>query len=150
GDAQAINIAYRYLKATFEYIDDLDRCILLMHPGLADPKRLIDNLIGFSNITLSLSEETLAGGMNGILPEEEPLHNDMRSALEGKMRPEWDAQEAAEDLRLLAKQSVSLQEMETVMASVICVLPTQDMKTAVKQLYDRTPHWIGMTANLRH
>ncbi|MDD3214195.1 MAG: hypothetical protein PHY64_11005, partial [Eubacteriales bacterium] len=41
GDAQAINIAYRYLKATFEYIDDLDRCILLMHPGLADPKRLI-------------------------------------------------------------------------------------------------------------
>lgn len=149
-DATAINIAYRYMKATFEYFDDVDRGILLVHPGLADPKRIIDNLSGNDNITLSLSEETLAGGMNGILPEEEQLHNDMRGALEGQMRPEWDAQEAAEDLRLLAKQGVSLQGMETVMASMICVLPTQAMKTALQHLYDRTPHWIGMTANLRH
>jgi len=149
-DALAINIAYRYMKASFEYIADIDREIILVHPGLADPNRLI-LMIGLEgDITLTLNEDTLAGGMNGILPEEEPLHEAMRTALEGSTRPEWDAEEAAEDLRILAKQGVSLSEMGKVMASVIFVQPTPVMKNALQNLYNNTPHWIGMTANLQH
>ncbi len=149
-DVTARNLAYRYMMASFEYLADGGRDVLLMHPGLADAKHLIANTDLGDDVTLTLSEESLAGGMSGILPEEEPLHERMRAALEGAMRPEWDADEAAEDLRLLAKQGVALTEMEAVMASMVCVLPTQEMKRALKQLYDCTPHWIGMTANLRH
>ncbi len=149
-DALATDIGYRYLKASFEYVADRGREIVLMHPGLADPRRLIVSMGGQTEFTLSLSEETLSGGMNGLLPEEEPLHRRMIAALTGMMRPEWEAEEAAEDLRLLAKQGVALEEMEAVMASMICVLPTPAMKASLKGLYDCTPHWIGMTANLRH
>ena len=149
-DGLARNIAYRYMKASFEYVADGDRDLLLMHPGLADPKRLISSMKLSGEITLSLSEDSLAGGMNGMLPEEESLHARMRAALEGATRPEWDAEDAAEDLRLLAKQGVALKEMDAVMASMVCVLPTVEMKGALKNLYDCTPHWIGMTANLRH
>ncbi|MCE5342718.1 MAG: hypothetical protein LLF96_03900 [Eubacteriales bacterium] len=149
-DALAADIGYRYLKASFEYVADRGREIVLMHPGLADPRRLMVTMGEQTEFTLSLSEETLSGGMNGLLPEEEPLHQRMLAALLGMMRPEWEAEEAAEDLRLLAKQGVALEEMEAVMASMICVLPTPAMKNALKNLYDCTPHWIGMTANLRH
>ena len=149
-DQLAQNIAYRYMKATFEYIADTGREIILVHPGLADPNNLIDTM-GFSGeITLTLNEETLAGGMSGILPEEEALHEAMRAALEGMLRPEWDAEEAAEDLRLLAKQGVALDKMGEVMGTMICVSPTPAMKIALQRLYDSTPHWIGMTANLQH
>ncbi|HNW86567.1 MAG TPA: hypothetical protein PLP25_06785 [Candidatus Limiplasma sp.] len=149
-DALAQNLAYRYMKATFDYMTDLDRAIILVHPGLADPNRLIVMMGLGDEITLTLNEDTLAGGMNGLLPEEEPLHEAMRMALEGYMRPEWDAEEAAEDLRILAKQGVSLAEMSEVMASVILVKPTQAMRAALVGLYQQTPHWIGMTANLQH
>jgi hypothetical protein len=149
-DGLARNLAYRYMKASFEYLADTGREILLMHPGLADPRRLIVNTDLGDDVTLALSEDTLAGGMNGILPEEEPLHDQMRAAMEGMTRPEWDAEDAAEDLRLLAKQGVAFHEMEAVMASMVCVLPTPEMRNALKNLYDRTPHWIGMTANLKH
>lgn len=149
-DALACNIAYRYMKATFEYIADVGRQIILVHPGLADPNRLMSQMSNSGEITLSLNEDTLAGGMNGLLPEEEPLHDAMRKALDGFMRPEWDTEEAAEDLRMLAKQGVTLKEMREVMSSVISVLPTPAMNSALLNLYSNTPHWVGMAANLRH
>ena len=146
----AANLAYRYLKATFEYIDGPGRSVVLVHPGLADPARLIHATGLGDEITLNLNEEALAGGMNELLPEEVPLHESMCAALEGSMRPEWEADEAAEDLRLLAKQGVSLEQMDEVMASMLCVHPTPAMRVALKGLYDNTPHWVGMNANLRH
>lgn len=149
-DKLAVNLAYRYMKASFEYLDDVDRELVLLHPGLADPKRLVRLMGNSEEITLKLDEETLAGGMNGMLPAEKPLHDAMRAAVEGRTRPEWDAEGVAEDLRFLAKQGVSLQEMSDVMASMICVLPTQEMKTTLKNLYENIPHWIGMNANLQH
>ena len=101
-------------------------------------------------ITLALNEETLAGGMSGILPEEEPLHEAMRAALEGFTRPEWDAEDAAEDLRFLAKQGVPLSDMAEVMGTMLSVQPTIAMHSALRRLHDSTPHWIGMTAHLKH
>lgn len=149
-DLLARNIAYRYMKATFEYIADTGKSIVLVHPGLADPSRLITTMGLNGEITLTLDEASLAGGMNGLLPEEAPLHQAMKAALEGHTRPEWEADEAAEDLRFLAKQGVSLATMAEVMASMLCVRPTNGMHTALTNLYNCTPHWIGMTANLRH
>ena len=86
----------------------------------------------------------------GILPEEEPLNDALCGALSGALRPEYELGEAAEDLRMLAKQGVSLREMENVMASMLAVLPTQAMKDALKRLYLCTPHWMGLRAALAH
>ena len=149
-DTLARNLAYRYMKASFEYIADTARDIVLLHPGLADPNRLISTINPGGEITLALNEETLAGGMSGILPEEEPLHEAMRAALEGFTRPEWDAEDAAEDLRFLAKQGVPLSDMAEVMGTMLSVQPTIAMHSALRRLHDSTPHWIGMTAHLRH
>lgn len=149
-DALAQTIANRYMKASFEYIAEAEGDMVLVHPGLADPGWLMANLRWGGEITLTLNEDTLAGGMNGTLPEEEPLHEAMRVALDDHMRPEWEAEEAAEDLRLLAKQGVTLPAMGEVLDSMICVRRTAAMQSALQRLYDSTPHWVGMTANLQH
>ena len=149
-DELARSIAMRYLKSTFEYMETEEGSLMLVHPGLADPYRLLRGLSDEGLITLELTQEMVAGGMNGIFPEEVPLHEAMRGALDGALRPECDADEAAEDLRILAKQGVSLEEMEDVMATMLCVLPTPLMKQSLRLLYESTPHWIGLKAGLQH
>ena len=89
-----------------------------------------------------------AGGMNGMLPEEVPLHEAMCGALVGALRPEYDLGEAADDLRMLVKQGVELHELEEVMSSMLSVMPTQAMKHALKRLYQCTPHWLGLQTAL--
>jgi hypothetical protein len=143
-------IADRYLKASFEYISDEKKDIILLHPALADPYRLLWMLGGKVNATIMLTQESLLGGMNGMLAEEVPLHENMRNALLGNMRPEWHSDEVASDLRFLVKQNVSYRELEEVMASMICIRPTETMRDALRNLYNNTPRWIAMSANLLH
>ncbi len=149
-DPLANNLARRYLKSSFEYMTDSHNEMILVHPGLADPYRLISSMNSAGLFTLELSQDMLAGGVNGLFLEEEHLHEAICGALDGSLRPEYEVGDAAEDLRMLAKQGVSLSEMEAVMASMLCVLPTKAMKQALEQLHNCTPHWIGLKADLQH
>ena len=47
---------------------------------------------------------------------------------------------------MLAKQGVSLQEMNEVLSSLLTVQPTRDMLEGVRQLYQQTPRWGTMSA----
>lgn len=147
-DEIAAEIARRYLQSTFEYMADSNGDLILLHPGMADPYRMFRLQPVEGIFTLELSQELIAGGMNGILPEEIPLHELMCGVLRGALRPEFDLGEAAEDLRILAKQGVELREMEEVMASMLSVYPNQSMKEALKTLYQCTPHWMGLKTAL--
>ncbi|MEG0269717.1 MAG: hypothetical protein RR653_02600 [Clostridia bacterium] len=149
-DLEAHQIARRYLQATFEYVTDASGDLILLHPGLADPYHLVSRRENDSIFTLEISQEMIAGGMNGILPEEINLHEAMCGALLGALRPEYELGDSAEDLRMLAKQGVSYDEMESVMTSMLAVLPTENMKNALLELYLRTPHWMGMKSTLEH
>lgn len=149
-DSLAMEIARRYLQASFEYVTDANGDLILLHPGLADPYRLVSRRSADGIFTLELTQEMIAGGMNGIFPEEEPLHEAMCGALHGALRPDYDVAEAAEDLRMLAKQGVGLQELESVMASMLAVMPTQAMHSALERIYQCTPHWMGLRAALVH
>ena len=147
-DPVAMEVARSYLQANFEYVMDANGDLILLHPGLADPYRMFGMQPVEGIFTMELSQELIAGGMNGMLPEEVPLHEAMCGALHGALRPEYDLVDAAEDLRMLAKQGVSLPEMESVLASMLTVLPTEKMKDALKQLYLCTPHWMGLKTAL--
>lgn len=147
-DAAALQVAKRYLQSTFEYITDAQGDLILLHPGLADPYQMFRTQPVEGIFTLELSQELIAGGMNGLLPEEVPLHEALCGALQGAMRPEFELADAAEDLRMLAKQGVPYEELEAVMASMLAVLPTEKMKTALRQLHLCTPHWMGLRTAL--
>ena len=144
GDAvTALHIA-RYLRAAFDYTQTPEGEILLLHPGLADPEHLLATLSKMPPTEVAITREMMLGGLNGLLPEEVASCETMRGALMGAVRPEYDEEEALEDLRMMAKQGASLTEMREVMESMLCVLPTPRMLEALTQLHLQTVRWIGM------
>lgn len=146
----AIEIARRYIQASFEYITDEKGEMILLHPGLANPYQLVRKQSLSAMGSFEMSQTMMAGGMNGILPEEIPLHEKMCLSMRGAMRPDIDLNDAAEDLRMLAKQGVTLEELESVLSSLLAVLPTPEMLGALRQLYEGTPRWLGLKAALEH
>lgn len=139
----AILIA-RYLRAAFDYTETPEGEILLLHPGLADPDHLLARLAHMKPQEIHITREMMLGGMNGILPEEVASCEAMRGALYGAIRPEYDEEEALEDLRMMAKQGADLKEMREVLESMLCVLPTPRMLNALSQLHLQTVRWLGM------
>lgn len=141
-------MAYRYLRGAFEYALDDDGQMVLVHPAVADASALAKELP--EHVLEAFSADMLLSGVNGILPEEEILHMDMMSAISGGIRPDVEAEDAAEDLRLLVKQGISYDELKKVLSSLLLVMPTASMEAALMALYERTPRWPGVTGGVRN
>ena len=146
----AKHIAIRYLRAAFEYTEMQNGELIFLHPGLAEPFRVLSIIKRNALFAVEVSQDMIMGGMHGIFEEERPLHEAMCGALSGFLRPEYDAEEAAEDLRFLVKQGVSLTEMTEVLASMLCVRPTEEMKNALKQLQMGVTCWFGFQSACVH
>lgn len=140
-------LAMRYLRAAYDYTHDRHGDMLLLHPGLAEPEQLILAHPSKTELSMELDEEAMRGAMEGLMPEERPLFDRMYGLLTGATRPEITEEGAVEDLRMLAKQGVSLQEMHEVLATLLTSQPTQEMLDAVTDLHRRTPRWGTLRAN---
>lgn len=143
-----LRLALRFLRTSFDYTYDAQGDMLLLHPGLAEPERVLHQLQGFQPVPTALSEDVLIGAIGGLLPEERPLAEQMSRLLLGAVRPEITVPEAVEDLLMLAKQGVSLAEMNDVLSSLLTVRPTGAMLEGVRQLYLMTPRWGTMRAGV--
>lgn len=140
------HLLLRYLRNTFDYCYDERGDMLLLHPGLAEPERMIGCGMVMTHASFELDEATLLGAMDGILPEERSLFDRMYGLLCGAVRPEITEEEAVEDLRMLAKQGVSLREMNEVLSSLLTVQPTPAMVEGVRQIHRHTPRWGTMSS----
>ena len=142
--ASDLHLAMRYLRCAYDYT--YDRCgdMLLLHPGLADPERLMAMHTPTSEVSVELSEDAMRGAIEGLLPEEEPLFDKLYGLFVGATRPELTPEGAAEDMLMLAKQGVSLQEMQEVLGTLLSVQPTEDMRRAVTLVHAHTPRWCLM------
>ena len=143
-------LARRYLSAAFDYVLDRRGEMLLIHPGLADYEMLVQELDAMKVTEMELSEGMILGGMNGIFPQEEPLHYAMMGALEGAVRPEYSEEDAVSDLRMLAKQGVPFDEMKEVLGSMLITLPTRPMLALLEQISAQTPRWAGLSSSRVH
>lgn len=139
--ASDLTLALRYLRAAYDYTYDRNGDMLLLHPGLADPERLIAMHQPMTEISVELSEDAMRGAIDGMLPEEEPLFDKLYWLFMGATRPELTPEGAAEDLLMLAKQGVSLQEMQEVLGTLLSVQPTEEMRSAVTLVHAHTPRW---------
>lgn len=139
-------LARRYLQAAYDFTYDRDGEMILLHPGLAEPERLLES-VPLPAGPVELDEDTIRGAMEGLMPEERPLFTRLYGLLMGATRPEIGVEEAVEDLRMLVKQGVSLPVVREVLASLLTMHPTQDMLNAVRELYMMTPRWGALRMN---
>lgn len=140
-------LCMRYLRAAYDYSYDRTGDMLLLHPGLAEPERLLSCPLPGISQPMELDEETIRGAMEGLMPEERPVFNRLYGLLQGATRPEIDVEEAAEDLRMLVKQGVTLPVMQEVLTSMLTVLPSRELMAAVSDLHRLTPRWGAMQMN---
>ena len=144
--AESLPLARRFLRAEYDYTFDRQGEMVLLHPGLAEPERMLTHIGPLAGM-MALDEATLRDAKTGLLPEEQPLFDQMYRLLTGALRPDITEEEAVEDLRMLAKQDVSLQEMNEVLASMLTMQPTHAMLAGVEQIHQRTPRWGTLCAD---
>lgn len=139
--ANDLALARRFLRTAFDCTYSVQGQMLLLHPGLADPDHLEKQQPLTPQAVLKMSDHVLRQASEGMLDEERPMYTMMYGLLSQAVRPEIGVEEAVEDLRMLAKQGVSPQEMNEVLSSLLIVQPTDAMRSAALLLLQTTPKW---------
>lgn len=131
----------RMLKASFETVISPEGQLMLVHAGLAEPRSLPGSGIGLNP---GLSRESMEDLYSSLMDLEDPLYDRMLSLIQDVIRPETSAEDAVEDLILLAKQGAPVEEMCQVLGEKIICLPTKEMLSALQALHDRIPRWFSL------
>ena len=131
----------RFLLAGYDYVFDRSGSLLLIHPGLADPERMM----GITNT--EMNPDALSRASDSINDLETPLYERMLGLLLDVTRPEITPEDAVEDLIILAKQEVPWNDMLEVLSSLLICRPTPEMRAALKDLCDRVPRWLGLSTS---
>ena len=131
----------RFLLAGYDYVYDRGGNLLLIHPGLADPEKMM----GITNT--EMNPEALSNASDSINDLESPLYERMLGLLIDVTRPEITPEDAVEDLIILAKQEVPWKDMLEVLSSLLICQPTPEMRSALKDLSDRVPRWLSLSTS---
>lgn len=135
------DLVERFLVSGYDYVYNRSGSLLLIHPGLADPERMMD--INYTE----MDPEALSKASESINDLESPLYEQMLSVLQGATRPEITPEDAVEDLIILAKQEVPWKDMLEVLSSLLICQPTPEMRSALKDLCDRVPRWLDLSTS---
>ena len=131
----------RFLLAGYDYVYDRSGSLLLIHPGLADPEKMMGMPVA------DMNPEALSSASDSINDLESPLYERMLGLLAGVTRPEITPEDAVEDLIILAKQEVPLADMQEVLSTMLICQPTREMRSALKDLSDRVPRWLSLSTS---
>ena len=139
----------RLMYASFDYVFDSSGNLTLIHPGLADPDRMICQMSApdVSDTFQGLSLDLLNNASASVMDLESPLYDQMLSVLLGSVRPELTPEDAVEDLIILAKQGVSLKDMKEVLSSMLVSIPTPDMLKSLENLQRQIPRWLYFSSS---
>ena len=137
----------RMFFSGWDYIFDPAGRLMLIHPGLADPDRMLSLMPAASGARNEMSPAAVQLASDSISDLESPLYEQMLFSIADAVRPELTPEDATEDLIILAKQDVSFSDMKEVLSSLLVSLPTKEMTDALRELSDRIPRWIWFSSS---
>lgn len=138
---------YRFFRASYHYTFSPDGIMLLVHPGLAHINYRDPGFIFRGDAMVETDEDSLRSIINELEPQEQPLYDQMSDVLNNCIRPEISAEDAVEDLIMLAKQDVSESEMKQVLSDLVSGVPTVEMKIALHNIHERIPRWVSLSSS---
>ncbi len=143
------DLVLRMLQAAYDYVFDREGHMLLIHPGLADPDRMITQMDFFIHTPEyeRMNPEALSSASDSVSDLESPLYERMLFTIADATRPELTPEDAVEDLIILAKQGVPLQDMKEVLSSMLVSLPTADMLKALEDISAGIPRWLYLSSS---
>ena len=134
-------LVYRFLLTGYDYVYERSGALLLIHPGLADPEKMMGMPCE------EMNPDALSSASGSISDLESPLYDRMLGLLLDVTRPEISPEDAVEDLIILAKQEVPYGDMLEVLSTMLICRPTPDMRSALKDLSDRVPRWLSLSTS---
>ena len=138
--AENTQLAMRFLRTAFDYTFDDHGDMILLHPGLTDPEQLLPCLSIRKDIDFELESSDML--LADLFDEGEWIAaNQLLGQISDSVRPDYQPQMAAEDLFMLAKQGVSLEEMADVLSSLLDVQPTRSMLDSLRLLKGQVACW---------
>jgi len=137
----------RFMFSAFDYVFDDSGRLILIHPGLADPRAMLRFMPAASSACDEMSAAALREASDSIGDLENPLYEQMLFSIADAVRPEITPEDAVEDLIILAKQDVPYNDMKEVLSSLLVSLPTKDMLKALEDLSNRIPRWIWFSSS---
>ncbi len=139
-------ITRMFLTGCSTMYDDAGR-LMLIHPGLADPDGMLRRLPAASAACSEMSFEALRAASDSLSDLENPLYEQMLFTIQDAARPELSPEDAVEDLIILAKQDVPLNDMEEVLSSQLVSMPAPEMLKALRDLSERIPRWVWFSSS---
>lgn len=130
------DLVRRFLLIGYDCFRDRNGNLILIHPGLAEPEKLIPHAA-----TAEMDPNALSSASDSVEALEDPLYSRMLGLLSDSVRPEITAEDAVEDLIILAKQGVPPEEMLRVLDGMLMCRFTAEMAEALKDMYEEIPRW---------
>ena len=138
-DERAGQLARQYLWASYNCIDYSDG-VLLFHRAIAEPRHLLND--ARRKTVQRLRDAKRCDAAVDILTEEIPLQNALEWEIEGVLRRGLVAHDVARTIRFLCKQGASLSAMAEVLGNSLIVHLSSAMKSALREMYYKTPKWL--------
>ena len=129
----------RLLKSALDTTVTRQGRLELLHPGLADPWTVAD--AGSRMEESGMNLQNLQGLYESLMEVEDPLYDRMLEEIGDLSRQGMSAEDTVEDLLLLAKQDAPVEGMREALAGRIICMPTEEMETTLREMYDRVPRW---------
>ncbi len=143
-------LAERMLRIAFDYTLGRDGRMVLLHPALADPERAMKGLYHV-DLRPYAEVDPVEPAPQMLLSDTEHQAMHRLCALIGdSLRPDYSPFFCVEDLRFLAKQSVSFDTLAEVLASQLAVRPTADVLDGLRQLQMSAPGFVCMQSRKVH
>ena len=134
-------LALRYLKAGNDFYYDRAGELFLLHPGLADPEKILREGGFPMGYQPDLPSERALMASRDLLPEEFETDAQLSALLDSCMGLETAEESSAHDLRILVKQHVTWSELMEVVRAMLPIPPTKELTACLHRLYAFTPRW---------
>lgn len=134
-------LALRYLKSGNDFYYNRAGELFLLHPGLADPEKILREGGFPMGYQPDLPSERALMASRDLLPEEFETDAQLSALLDSCMGLETAEESSAHDLRILVKQHVTWSELMEVVRAMLPIPPTKELTACLHRLYAFTPRW---------
>lgn len=132
----------RFMIAAFDCCREPSGKLWLLHPGAVNCTEMIRGTRE-GEVSYALPDPLLLLSLcsDGVLPSEKRESDLLTASLNGAVRPEYTGPMVCEDVRVLLKQNVPMDDVMRALASRLSVRPTRRMADCVRQLRRVTCLW---------
>lgn len=147
-DTVMTKLLYRFLKAEFDYCEDGQGNLVLMHPGLIHPELMLSSISNAQYQSKDYTREMIIGGMSELLKEEAAAEDILRSELGFSLQPGYNPGIMVNDIKFLIKQGATHEQLSEFINDKLATKMTPSIENALRRAETDTVRWQS-TSNRR-